>query len=222
MSQNLWNYPTSGRNDDGDWARVQDYDKMLRRFFLVRKPFRLEVGHQYNLAYVTQVKGDVYPIPALENVTFKTIEGKKLVFTTLDNKIIKIPIKAFNDDGVSFAIQKKGQNNTENDSTSSTSTSSSTSNSSSSSTKPVKTKEASCKDILLGLGITSKKDFKKWSAKEGHPNKGGNLTTFQEISNCADEMEVQYGDDWDLNKKGGKRKTRKSRKSKRKTMRRRK
>ncbi len=62
----------------------------------------------------------------------------------------------------------------------------------------------SCEQRLHELGITSKKEFKKWTHK-GHPNRGGNLTTFQEISNCNDEMERLYGDDWDFSKRGGRR-----------------
>jgi Fe2+ transport system protein FeoA len=62
----------------------------------------------------------------------------------------------------------------------------------------------SCEQRLRELGITSKKEFKKWTHK-GHPNRGGNLTTFQEISNCNDEMERYYGDDWDFSKRGGRR-----------------
>jgi hypothetical protein len=75
----------------------------------------------------------------------------------------------------------------------------------SSSSRPPVVKK-SCEQRLRELGITSKKEFKKWTHK-GHPNRGGNLTTFQEISNCNDEMERVYGDDWDFSKKGGRRTT---------------
>lgn len=75
---------------------------------------------------------------------------------------------------------------------------------SSSSRPPAAAVKKSCEQRLRELGITSKKEFKKWTHK-GHPNRGGNLTTFQEISNCNDEMERYYGDDWDFSKRGGRR-----------------
>ena len=73
-----------------------------------------------------------------------------------------------------------------------------------SSSSPPPVVKKSCEQRLRELGITSKKEFKKWTHK-GHPNRGGNLTTFQEISNCNDEMERYYGDDWDFSKRGGRR-----------------
>ena len=85
---------------------------------------------------------------------------------------------------------------------------------SSSSSRPqmdVPVVKKSCEQKLRELEITSKKEFKKWTHK-GHPNRGGNLTIFQEISSCNDEMERLYGDNWDLEKKrGGRRKSRTAR-----------
>ncbi len=83
--------------------------------------------------------------------------------------------------------------------------------SSSSGPQTTSTTKKSCEQRLRDLGITTKKEFKKWSAQKGHPNKGGNLTTFQEINNCNDEMELIYGDDWVLPKRGGRRKSRTTR-----------
>ena len=42
-----------------------------------------------------------------------------------------------------------------------------------------------CKDILVKKKITNLKDFNKWGLKN-HPDKGGELPVFQEVSNCVD------------------------------------
>ena len=47
----------------------------------------------------------------------------------------------------------------------------------------------SCETLLSDTGITSRKDFLRWSVRN-HPDKGGDTKTFQEISACVDK---QYG-----------------------------
>ena len=86
-----------------------------------------------------------------------------------------------------------------------------TSSSSSSHPQTTATTKKSCEQMLREAGITSKSGFKKWALEGHHTNKGGNLKTFQEISNCNDEMKRLYGDNWDLSKRGGRRKSRTAR-----------
>ena len=43
-------------------------------------------------------------------------------------------------------------------------------------------------ESLSRIGIHSKSDFKKWAAKGGHPDKGGDTATFQKIANLATQM----------------------------------
>lgn len=44
-----------------------------------------------------------------------------------------------------------------------------------------------CETILAREGITSRKDFLRW-AITNHPDKGGDTTKFQEVSNCVDKQ----------------------------------
>ena len=49
-----------------------------------------------------------------------------------------------------------------------------------------------CKTLLASKGIASKKEFHKWSVRGGHPDKGGNQSIFQDVSNCND---LYFGND---------------------------
>ena len=44
-----------------------------------------------------------------------------------------------------------------------------------------------CSDTLKEAGIATRKDFRTWAVKN-HPDKGGDTTKFQEVSNCADQL----------------------------------
>jgi len=63
-----------------------------------------------------------------------------------------------------------------------------------------------CDQLLAQKDITDRKGFLKWSLT-GHPDKGGDTKVFQEVSDCVDK---KYA-------KGGRRKSRKVKKSRRKT-----
>ncbi len=75
---------------------------------------------------------------------------------------------------------------------------------------PVTTEEERCQNLLIAEGLILPNDdnsarvvrqrFRKWTLTH-HPNRGGNNTLFQEVSNC---MDILY------RASGGKRKTRKS------------
>jgi hypothetical protein len=43
-------------------------------------------------------------------------------------------------------------------------------------------------ESLSRIGIHSKGDFKKWAAKGGHPDKGGDTATFQKVANLATQL----------------------------------
>jgi len=67
-----------------------------------------------------------------------------------------------------------------------------------------------CVTLLSDAGITSRKDFLRWSVSN-HPDKGGDTKIFQEISACVDK---QYGSARKTRRRQKKRRsTRKSRKS---------
>ena len=51
-----------------------------------------------------------------------------------------------------------------------------------------------CKRVLDGCGIYSNNDFRRW-AVHNHPDKGGALREFQNISRCVDLVIKQHCED---------------------------
>jgi len=47
-----------------------------------------------------------------------------------------------------------------------------------------------CKELLKKEGINNTSDFRKWALKN-HPDKGGSVKKFQEVSGCKDEIKVK-------------------------------
>jgi hypothetical protein len=45
-------------------------------------------------------------------------------------------------------------------------------------------RDSDCKAILDGVGITSRRQFLKWS-KTNHPDKGGDTATYQRVNECV-------------------------------------
>jgi hypothetical protein len=41
-----------------------------------------------------------------------------------------------------------------------------------------------CSAVMCPKGIASRRDYLKWAAKGGHPDKGGSTSTFQAVNNC--------------------------------------
>ena len=66
----------------------------------------------------------------------------------------------------------------------------SSSSSSSSSAPPSRPPpaEESAASQLAKYGITDKTSFRKWAAKGGHPDKGGDVSTFQKVSGLAGQL----------------------------------
>jgi hypothetical protein len=48
--------------------------------------------------------------------------------------------------------------------------------------------EESAASQLAKYGITDKSSFRKWAAKGGHPDKGGDVATFQKVSGLAGKL----------------------------------
>ncbi len=44
-----------------------------------------------------------------------------------------------------------------------------------------------CTEILRKQNVSSNRDFKFWAKRGGHPDKGGDNATFQNISDCVDK-----------------------------------
>jgi hypothetical protein len=87
------------------------------------------------------------------------------------------------------------------------STSAAGSGASTSSAKSKAKENSECYEKLKSHGIQSLSDYRRWSSKGGHPNKGGNKELFQEISACVDKTFKKK-----KNAQHGGKKTRKNRK----------
>jgi hypothetical protein len=45
-----------------------------------------------------------------------------------------------------------------------------------------------CPSLLASKGINSKREWRKWSAQGGHPDKGGDTPTYQRVTDCKEQM----------------------------------
>lgn len=53
-------------------------------------------------------------------------------------------------------------------------------------------RDTECANVLRGLGISSRKDFRKW-ATVNHPDKGGDTNVFQRVNECITRMYPRGG-----------------------------
>ena len=44
-----------------------------------------------------------------------------------------------------------------------------------------------CSAVMCPKGIRTRKDYLRWSARGGHPDKGGSTAAFQSVNNCQSE-----------------------------------
>jgi hypothetical protein len=49
-------------------------------------------------------------------------------------------------------------------------------------------KEETCESLLSSKGIASTRDWRKWSARGGHPDKGGDTETYQKVTSCKEDL----------------------------------
>ena len=53
--------------------------------------------------------------------------------------------------------------------------------------KQIKQKDTeTCTEVMCDKGIKTKHDYKLWARKGGHPDKGGDISTFQKVNACQD------------------------------------
>ena len=43
---------------------------------------------------------------------------------------------------------------------------------------------STCANLMCSNNISNKRNFRKWAAKGGHPDKGGSTERFQDVINC--------------------------------------